>query len=107
MKIIQIHRQENLHNLSYDFTIIILGIFKVKKYLSYEQVVMDRLPKWLIFSKWLLQKTCHHKWEKNGSPRMEGYFFGDGPTTMIQNVICKVCEKEDFYKYKRGIDTSF
>ena len=107
MKIIEIHQKENVSNLTYDFLIVFLGL-KYRKILTHEQLVISKiLPLWLRISKWLLQKTCGHRWEKEGNPKMEGYFLGDKLSTMVQTVKCKNCGKENYYKYKSGIDTSF
>lgn len=108
MKIIEIHRREDYNNFTFEYLIIILGI-RFHRVLPQEYIISQKdLPLWLRFSKWLLQKTCKpHKWKKNGVPHMEGYFLGDVPVTVTQQIICENCEKIGSFKYEFGVDTSF
>ena len=71
MKLFEVHQRENVSNQTYEFLIVFLGL-KFRKILTHEQIVINKkLPPWLRISKWLLQKTCGHRWEKEGSPRYE------------------------------------
>ncbi len=107
MRIIEIHHRENYNNMTYEFLIVLLGI-RFRKVLTHEQMVIDpKKPLWFTFSKWLQIKTCSHAWEKYGLPRMVGYFLGDAPVDMIQESKCKICGKEDSYRYYSGVDTSY
>lgn len=107
MKIIEIQIRENFTNMTRDYVITLFGFIRVKKVLYQEQVVFNNLPFWFKASKWLLQKTCNHKWRKIGNPKMEGWFLGDAPSTMIQKIECEICKTESSYKFKWGVDTSF
>lgn len=101
------YNSENFNNMSYDYFIRLFGFIKIHKILLHEQIISNALPKWFVCSRWLLQKTCDHKWNKRGIPKMESSFFGDGQSIMIQKVKCQMCGKEECCQYLSGIDTSF
>lgn len=99
MKLIEIYKRKNVMNCTFDFTIIILGI-KFQRVVPYGKMLLDsRIPLFLTLSRFILQKTCEHEWEKIPVIEIEGLLLGDGNVFVIQKVRCKKCEKKDTYRY--------
>lgn len=108
MKILDVKMRENIRTMTIEYRVEFLGIFRWYPVFTHEELVTSlKKPIRLRLISWLWQKSCSHKWAKMGSPRMEGYFIGDKPVTMIQKIECENCKKESDYKYNWGVDTSF
>lgn len=101
---IHIESRQDVMRLGSNYRIVVFG-FVFIRFLPEENIIMQKYPTWFRLSKWFLQKTCRHSLKKYGKPKIEGYFFGDYPTTMIQEVSCEWCAKKSHYKYKHGIYT--
>lgn len=104
MRIIQIERREDFNTQTIKFKIVFLGIPFYRTLLG-EAVVFDKYPLWFRLSKWLLQKTCRHKWDKKGRPYMKSFILGDAPSQFWQEVKCSVCSKENRYTFTNEIYT--
>lgn len=61
MQIVEIQKRENIHNMTWEFLISVLGL-KFRRILSQENIIFNKYPTWYRFSKWLFEATCFHNW---------------------------------------------
>lgn len=62
MELIQVFRHENVDKMTYEYLIVVFGLFKIRRTLRhYEVVIADKLPLWFRVLRWFKGKPSPSK----------------------------------------------
>lgn len=98
----KVETRTNYLNLTEEFYFQIWFI-KFKKILSHEVLTTsNKLPLWFRLTKWYIQFSCKHSWEKYGVSYLATTYFTDSEDGEMyhQKYKCKNCSKEGIKEFR-------